>query len=126
VDAMNLRSEVPIGAPARQNQNREPQTGSLPHGTLDCSACGLEIQPLGGSSTPSEPRYHGEAFWAGWVDGHFSETSSFVNNPDLARWETPSERFDYYHGHRAGREARRRRTGGLSKARERSSERTRP
>jgi hypothetical protein len=68
VDAMNLRSEVPIGAPARENQNREPQTGSSPHGTLDCSACGSEIQPLGGPSTPSEPRYHGEAFWAaGWM-----------------------------------------------------------
>ncbi len=126
MDAMNLRSEVPIGARARQNQNREPHTGSLPHGTLDCSACGSEVQPLGGSSTPSGFGYHGEAFWAGWVDGRFSETSSFVNNPNLARWETPSERFDYYHGHRAGREARRRRTGGLSKARERSSGRTRP
>jgi hypothetical protein len=118
---MNLRSEVPIGARARQNQNREPQTGSLPHGALDCSACDSEVQPLGGSSTPSAFGYHGKAFWAGWVDGRFSETNSFVNNPNLAWWETPSERVNYYHGHRAGREARRRRTGGLSKAHERSS-----
>jgi hypothetical protein len=125
VDTTNLWSEVSIGARARQDQNRKPQTGSLPDGTLYCPSCGSEAQPLSASSTPSGSGYHGEAYWAGWVDGRFRETGSFVNNPNLARWATPSERFDYYHGHRAGREARRRRSGGLPEAHERSSGRTR-
>ena len=126
MDATNLRSEVSIVARVRRDQSREPQTGSLPDGTLDCSACGSEVQSLGASSTPSGSGYHGEAYWAGWVDGRFRETGSFINNPNLARWATPSERFDYFHGHHAGHEARRCRSGGLLKARERSSGRTRP
>ena len=42
----------------------------------------------------------------GWLDGLFGEGGSFVDNPNLARWEDPSDRLDYYKGHRAGREAR--------------------
>jgi hypothetical protein len=95
MDSSKLRSEVPIGARVRRDQDREPQTGRLPDRTLHCPPCGSEVQPLGASSTPSGPGYHTEAYWAGWVDGRFRETGSFVNNPNLARWETPSERFDY-------------------------------
>jgi hypothetical protein len=47
VDATSLRSGVQIGARVRRDQNREPQTGRLPDGTLDCPACGSEVQPLG-------------------------------------------------------------------------------
>jgi hypothetical protein len=125
MDSSKLRSEVPIGARVRRDQNREPQTGRLPDRTLHCLPCGSEVQPLGTSLTPSGPRYHGEAYWAGWVDGRFRETGSFVNNPNLAKWATPSEKFDNYRGHRTGREARRRRSSGLSKAHERPSGRTR-
>jgi hypothetical protein len=125
VDATNLRSEVPIGARVRREQNGEPQMGSLLDGALDYTASGSEVQPPDTSSTFSGSGYHSEAYWAGWVDGRFRETGSFVNNPNLAKWAAPSERFDYYHGHRAGREARRRRSGGLPNARERSSGRTR-
>jgi hypothetical protein len=102
VDATNLWSEVPIGARVRRYQDREPQTGRLPDRTLHCPACGSEVQLLGAPSTPSGSGYHGEAYWAGWVDGRFRETGSFVNNPYLARWATPPERFDYYRGHRTG------------------------
>jgi hypothetical protein len=67
VDTTNLRSEVPIGARARQDQNREPQTGSLPDGTLDCPACGSEAQPLSASSTPpglgTTAKHTGRAGW---------------------------------------------------------------
>lgn len=126
MNATNLQSEVPIGARVWWDQDGEPQTGRLPDGILHCPACGSEVQPLGTYSTPSGPRYRSEAYWAGWVDGRYREIGSFVNNPNLVRWKTPSERFDYYHGHRAGSEARRRRTGGLPKARERFSGRTRP
>jgi hypothetical protein len=124
VDATNLRSEVPIGARTRRDQNREAHTRRLPDGTLHCPPCGSEVQPLGAPSTPSGPGYHGEAYWAGWVDGRFREFGSFVSNPNLARWATPSERLDYYRGHRTGREACRR--GGRSKAHEGSSGSTRP
>lgn len=126
MDSLKLRSEVPMDARVRRDQDREPQTGRLPDGILHCPACGSEVQPLGTSSTPSGPRYRSEAYWASWVDGRFREIGSFVNNPNLVRWKTPSERFDNYHGHRAGSEARRKRSGGLPKARERSSGHTRP
>jgi hypothetical protein len=125
VDATNLRSEVPIGARVRREQNGEPQMGGLLDATLDYTASGSEVQP------PVPPRPSpglgttAKHTGRGWVDGHFRETGSFVNNPNLATWATPSERFNYYHGHRAGREARRRRSGGLPQARERSSGRTR-
>ncbi len=121
MDSSKLRSEVPIGARVRRDQNREPQTGRLPDRTLHCLPCGSEVQPLGASSTPSGSEYHGEAYWAGWADGRFRETGNFVNDPNLARLATLSERFDYYRGHRTGSEARRRGSGGLSKALERSS-----
>ena len=29
-----------------------------------------------------------------------------MDNPNLAKWEAPSDRLDYYRGHRAGSEAR--------------------
>ena len=41
------------------------------------------------------------------MDGHFGETGSFVYNLKLAKWEAPSDRLDYYRGHRAGSDARR-------------------
>ena len=43
MDATNLRSEVPIGARVRRDQNRKPLPGRLPDGTLDCLACGSEV-----------------------------------------------------------------------------------
>jgi hypothetical protein len=54
VDVTNLRSEVPIGARVRRDQNRKPLPGRLPDGTLDCPACGSKVQPPGASPTPSE------------------------------------------------------------------------
>jgi hypothetical protein len=38
------------------------------------------------------------------VNGRSRETGSFVDNPNLASLATPSGRFDYYRGHRAGSE----------------------
>ena len=48
------------------------------------------------------------AYRCGWIDGRYGEPGCFTHNPQLANWETPSDRLDYYRGHRAGREARRR------------------
>jgi hypothetical protein len=83
-----------------------PEMRCLPDGTRHCPACGSEVVPIDASSTHSEPEGHGEAWWAGWLDGHFAERGSFVYNPNLARWLTPSDRLDYYRGHRAGSEMR--------------------
>ncbi len=118
MNAMNFQGEVLIGASARQDQKREPQTDHLPDGTLDCPACTPEVEPLGASSIPSGPGHHSKAYWTGWMDGRFRETGSFVHNPNLARWTTPSERIDYYHGHRTGSEARRRGQRPLEGSRE--------
>jgi hypothetical protein len=40
------------------------------------------------------------------VDGCFGKPGSFVDNPNLARWENPRDRLAYYRGHRDGNEAR--------------------
>jgi hypothetical protein len=77
----------------------------LPDDTLHCPACGSEVLPIDAPSTPSKSEEKGLAYWLGWADGCFGERSSFVDNPNLAKWENPSDRLDYYHGHRAGREA---------------------
>jgi hypothetical protein len=79
----------------------------LPDGTFHCPACGSEVLPLKASGEP-EADHHSEAYWAGWVDSRFAERGSFVDdNPNLARWGVPSDRLEYYRGHRAGSEARR-------------------
>src|SRR5215211_1493181 len=87
-------------------------------GRHHCPACGSEVVPLDARASLSEPEEHGRAWWAGWMDGHFGELSSFVENPSLARWEDPSERLAYYRGHRAGSEARRTSNSSNTDARE--------
>jgi hypothetical protein len=45
--------------------------------------------------------------------GHACECGhpeDFTNNRRLAKWEGPTDRLDYYRGHRAGHEARLRKT----------------
>src|SRR5215218_7815022 len=83
-----------------------PQMRLLPDGTYHCPACRSEVVPISAPSTPSKPNEHTEAYWAGWVDGRFGKRGSFVDNPNLAKWGNPSDRLDYYRGHRTGSEAR--------------------
>jgi hypothetical protein len=49
-----------------------------------------------------------KAYRCGWNDGCYGELECFSENRRLAEWKTSSDRLDYYKGHRAGREARRR------------------
>ena len=85
-----------------------PEMRRLPEGTFHCPACRSEVIPIVDAAlTPVQADEHAQAYWAGWVDGRFGERGSFVDNPNLARWENPSERLAYYQGHRAGSEARR-------------------
>jgi hypothetical protein len=83
-----------------------PEMRLLPDGVFHCPACRSEVLPADARSALSKPDEHTEAYWAGWVDGRFGEFSSFVGNSNLARWEAPSDRLDYYRGHRAGSDAR--------------------
>jgi hypothetical protein len=47
-----------------------------------------------------------EAYRCGWIDGCYGEPGCFTENQRLANLKAPSDRLDYYRGHRAGWEAR--------------------
>ena len=46
------------------------------------------------------------AYRNGWEDGRFGLMETALENPNLARWESHSERLSYYRGHREGRRVR--------------------
>ncbi len=48
-------------------------------------------------------RREGPASRSGFEDGRFGPTGTFLENPNLAGWESHSERLAYYRGHRDGR-----------------------
>jgi hypothetical protein len=95
-----------------------PEMRRLPDRTRYCPSCGSEVLPVDAQATLSEHDDHSETWPAGWVGGRFRKLSSFVDNPNLAKWDAPSDRLDYYRGHRAGSETRQDR-GGLLLARAR-------
>ncbi len=95
-----------------------PEMRLLPDGTYHCPSCRSEVLPIDTASAPSKPNEHGEAYWAGWVDGRFGERDSFVDNSSLAKWGNPLDRLDYYRGHRAGNEARQAKNSRNPNARE--------
>jgi ribosomal protein L37AE/L43A len=94
-----------------------PEMRCLPDGTFHCPACRSEVLHIGALRVDWKSSEHGEAYWCGWLDGRYGELSSFADNPNLAKWEAPSDRLDYYQGHRAGSEARRTRSGPVAQAR---------
>lgn len=83
-----------------------PEMRLLPDETYHCPACGSEVLPIDASSTPAKLGEYSLAYWAGWLNGRFEGRGSFVDDPNWARWEDPSDRLAYYRGHRAGCEAR--------------------
>jgi hypothetical protein len=83
-----------------------PEMRRLPDGTYHCPSCGSEVLPIGAPLVDWTSGEHREAYWCGWLDGRYREMGSFANNPNLARWEAPSDRLAYYRSHRAGSEAR--------------------
>ena len=94
-----------------------PEMRLLPDGTYHCPACGSEVVPLEASGG-SKIEHRSEPYQAGLEDGRFVKRGSFVDNPNLAKWENPSDRLDYYQGHRAGSEARQSRNSQDPDARE--------
>jgi hypothetical protein len=93
-----------------------PEMRCLPDGTFHCPACRSEVLPFSALRVDWKSSEHGEAYWCGWLDGRYRELSSFADNPNLAKWKAPSDRLDYYQGHRAGNEARRTRSGSVARA----------
>ena len=82
-----------------------PEMRRLPDGVFHCPACGSEVLPLEASREPT-PEYRSQAYWCDWIDGRFGETGCLTENLNLVRYSAPSDRLDYYQGHRAGSGAR--------------------
>ena len=93
-----------------------PEMRLLPDGVYRCPACGAEVTPVSDTPTDWKSPKHSEAYWSGWLDSRYGEPARFTENRRLAKWEDPSDRLDYYRGHRAGREARLLRKDRLVKA----------
>ena len=83
-----------------------PEMRLLPDGVYRCPACGSEVTPVSAGPTSWKSPDHTEAYWCGWLDGRYCEPACFTDNQRLAKWDDPSDRLDYYRGHRAGRAAR--------------------
>ena len=81
---------------------RSPRDAKLARRDIPLPGLRLGGAPAQFHWTHSKSDEHGEAYWAGWVDGCFGERANFIDNPHLARWEAPSDRLAYYRGHRAG------------------------
>lgn len=54
----------------------------------------------------SESQDRTSAYRHGWHDGRYGEPCCFTDNQRLAGLQAPSDRLDYYRGHREGRETR--------------------
>jgi hypothetical protein len=53
-----------------------------------------------------KPQTRSRAYRFGWHDGRYEEPRCFTYNDRLASLTAPSDRLEYYRGHRAGRETR--------------------
>ena len=101
---------LPAGAGRHACECGHPEMRLLPDGVYRCPACGSEVTPVSAGPTTWKPPDHTEAYWCGWLDSRYGKPACFTGNWRLAKWDDPSDRLDYYRGHRAGREARLRRT----------------
>ena len=101
---------LPAAAGRHACECGHPEMKLLPDGVYRCPACGSEVTPVSADPTISKPPDHSEAYWCGWLDSRYGKPACFTGNRQLSKWDAPSDRLDYYRGHRAGREARFRRT----------------
>ena len=83
-----------------------PEMRRLPDSVSRCPSCGAEVRPVSPLPSNSWEHSHSEAYWCGWMDGHFHDSIDFTHDSRLSKWESAFDRLDYYRGHRAGREAR--------------------
>jgi hypothetical protein len=106
LETLRCISTLPDALGSHACECGHPEMRLLSDGTYHCPACGSEVLPVDVPSAPSEPEENALAYWSGWADGRFGEWGGLAQNPNLARWEDPSDRLAYYRGHRAGMEAR--------------------
>jgi hypothetical protein len=118
LDTLRRISAQPDALGSHACECGHPEMRHLPDGTIHCPACGSEVLPIDTASAPSRSDEHGAAYWAGWLDGRFGERGGFTDNLNLAKWENPSDKLDYYRGHRAGSEARQASNSRKANARE--------
>jgi ribosomal protein L37AE/L43A len=104
VETLQQIRRLPEGLGCQACECGHPEMRRLPDGVFHCPACGSEVMPLEASNEPTSQEYRSQAYWCGWIDGRFAETGCFTENLNLARCSAPSDRLDYYRGHRAGRE----------------------
>ena len=97
---------LPAAAGRHACECGHPEMKLLPDGVYRCPACGSEVTPVSAGPTIWKPPDHTEAYWCGWLDSRYGKPACFTGNWQLAKWDAPSDRLDYYRGHRAGREAR--------------------
>ena len=74
-----------------------------------CLGCGRSGPVRGNAAealTALRERRKDPAYRNGWGDGRFGLMETFLENPNLSRWESHPERLAYYRGHREGRRAR--------------------
>lgn len=83
-----------------------PEMRRLPDSVYWCPACGSEVVPVSAPEISWKSNEHSEAYWCGWLDGRYKSPELFTANRRLKKWQEPSDRLDYYRGHRAGHDAR--------------------
>ena len=110
LETLNRIISLPDAAGVHACECGHPEMRRLPDSVYRCPACGSEVTPISAPVSWKSPD-HTEAYWCGWLDGRYGDPEWFTNNVRLAKWEGPSDRLDYYHGHRAGYEARLRKSG---------------
>ena len=108
-DAFASRSH-PLTGPFCEAHDLQPFGPS----SASCEYCGgllggALLQTLSRSSPSSvttvspEPQTHSKSYRHGREDGRYEEPLRFTENRRLALLQAPTERLDYYRGHRAGR-----------------------
>jgi ribosomal protein L37AE/L43A len=107
LETLQCISALPDALESHPCECGHPEMRHLPDGVFHCSACGSEVLPCNAPPIAWSGDARSEAYWAGWVDGRFDQVGGFADNPHLAQWGAPSDRLDYYQGHRAGYETRR-------------------
>ena len=106
LEVLRQITDLPDAVGSHACECGHPEMRLLPDGTRHCPACGSEVafarcpdDPLGArGARPSV---------VGWLDGRSLRGAwQLRGQPQSGRWEAPSERLDYYRGHRIRSEAR--------------------
>jgi hypothetical protein len=106
LETLRQTTVLPGAAGAHNCECGHPEMRRLPDGTRHRPACHSEVLPHDALPISWKAECRSKAYWSGWLEGRFSEIGSFADNPNLARWEAPSDRLAYYQCHRADIEAR--------------------